>query len=132
MPFLFVGALAVVVAVLFALATYKVVSQPGVSSGNGAATTTATADGKVRVDVWIPDDAQAQIGSTFLPHPGAVRVYPGRALMEIYFDDGRALNCTFDAKQGVAVRYVGGDAISVNDGPSDRCIKGVTRASPPR
>ena len=46
------------------------------------------------------------------------------ALMEIYFNDGRQLNCTFVAIDGITVRHVvdgGVDAISVNDGVAKPC-----------
>ncbi|MBW1877888.1 MAG: serine/threonine protein kinase [Deltaproteobacteria bacterium] len=121
-PYAFVGLLALVVAVLGALATYKVVNQQDATP----AAYEVSDSGKVRVKVWLPSDGQAQVGGQFLPTPGHVLTYPGTTLMEIYFDNGSVLNCTFQAAEGIAVRYVvenGVGSLSVDDGLAQPCIQ---------
>ncbi len=120
-PYVFVGGLALVVAVLFALATYKVINQ-GASSPSSVS---YAGSDQVRVQVWIPSDAQALVGGNLLRTPGHVRTYPGTTLLELHFDDGKALNCTFQAAEGTAVRYVvegGRGAVSVDDGIAQPCV----------
>jgi len=125
-PYVFVGVLALVVAVLGALATYKVVNQGAVVADATASELTAPGDGpKVRVKVWIPADSQAKVGGVFLPTPGHVSTPPGTTLLELTFDDGRKMNCTFQASEGIAVRYVvdnGVGALSVDDGVALPCV----------
>lgn len=72
----------------------------------------------VRVKIWLPSDAQAQIGQVFLPTAGHARVDRGATLMQIFFDDGRVMTCTFEAAEGISVRTVmdaGRYGISVDD-----------------
>ena len=82
----------------------------------------------VRVEVWIPSDAQAQLGETFMANKGAVRVAPGPTVLELFFDDGKHLNCPFVASGGTSVRWVGSDSVSVDDGDAQSC----TLVRPPR
>lgn len=85
-------------------------------------------DGKVRVKLWIPSDADAQIEGVLLRTPGHVRLYPGPNVAQLMFDDGHILDCTFNAAEGTAVRYVveaGKGALSVDDGVGKPCT--VTR-----
>ena len=111
-PFVFLGGMSAVAAVLIlAVLTKVLLSGPdGASAGDLA-----------RLKVWIPSDAQAQVGNAFLPTAGHVRVPPGETAMQIYFDDGRIVRCVFDAANGGAVRYVGADGLSVDDGAALPC-----------
>ncbi len=120
-PYVFVGALALVVAVLGALATYKVVNQ----GTTEAVAATQGVNDRVRVKVWIPSDATAKVGGIALPTPGHVETWPGTTLMEVRFEDGRLLHCTFEAREGIAVRYVvegGTGAVSVDDSEGSPCV----------
>jgi len=103
-----------------------VMSDRGEASGTELAEAPALDDGMARVKVWIPPDSQAQIGEdVFLPTPGFVKLPPGPTLMQLYFDNGRKVNCSFEAGTGDAVRYVPGEggrpALSVNDGAAIPC-----------
>ena len=125
-PYLFVGVLALVVAILGALATYKVINQDAASASVAADAVAAAPDGKVRIKVWFPTDAQARIGGRVMTTPDWVDVLPGTTQMELDFDSGEVLNCTFDAAAGIAVRYVveeGAGAISVDDGQALPCVQ---------
>ncbi len=115
-PYLFVGALGFVVVLLALL----LVAQSLVPRDT-VADNTPPADDKVRVELWIPDRVQAQIGEAFLSSKGSARIAPGRTRLEIMYDDGRRLHCTFVAAEGTTVRLVPGDAISVEDGDAIPC-----------
>jgi hypothetical protein len=125
-PYLFVGGLGFVVALLMIAAAAKALLSTG---GLGAGTATSVAetvqaaeDGKVRVEFWIPNQTQARIGEdVFLTTKGAARIDKGRTLVELMFEDGRVLHCTFDASDGTTVRWVGNDSISVDDGDAVPC-----------
>ena len=121
-PYLFVGALGFVVMLLGSMAALKLlVSTPL----NGAQTAVVhQQSGLVRVKIWIPSDAQAQVGNAFLPTPGHARVEPGPTQMTLWFNDGRELNCTFVASEGTTVRAVmdaGSYGLSVDDGEVGGC-----------
>ncbi|MBX2797657.1 MAG: serine/threonine protein kinase [Myxococcales bacterium] len=111
-PYVFVGVLGFVVVLLGGLALVKALS--------GDPDTQAP-DGLVRVEVWIPDEAQARLGETFLASRGAAFIAPGPTLLELLFNDGKVLNCTFEAMSGTEVRWVGDDSVSVDDGDSQSC-----------
>jgi serine/threonine protein kinase len=133
-PYAFVGVLSVVILALGALVLAKLLA-PRTDPTAVVGTTEAPAleDGKAGVRIWIPSDAQAQVGGVFVPQAGTARVFPGPTLMEIYFDDGRQLSCDFVAAEGIAVRYVvedGAGAISVDDSPGRRCNV-VSSGAPP-
>jgi serine/threonine protein kinase len=114
-PYLFLFFLAFMVVLLMTLATVKFISERSPSG---------IADGTVRVKVWIPSDAQAQVGPAFIGTAGGVRVAPGPTVMVIKFDDGRNVKCEFEAVQGLTVRYVwdaGRHGLSIDDGPAVPC-----------
>ena len=116
-PYVFVGLLAFLFVLLGTLSVVKFVSS-NLASNTPTQAEVAASGGLVRVMVWMPSDAQAQVGQAFLPTPGHVRVPPGPTLMQIYFTD-RMLNCSFDAAEGVSVRHAvdsGREGITVNDG----------------
>ena len=120
-PYLFVGALGLVVLVISGLAITKIFV-----SGHGPAAlfTSATGTGRVNVKVWIPTDAQAQIGDERLLTPGTAHVFKGNALMELHFVGGSVLACHFDAQEGETVRYVvdkGKGGLSIDDKTSVDC-----------
>jgi serine/threonine protein kinase len=114
-PYIFVAGLAFLVVLSMVLAGAKFASELSDRGPN---------DGTVRVKIWIPSDAQAQVGPAFLAAPSGARVPPGRTAMEIKFDDGRQVGCVFDAKEDLSVRYVWDDgrhALSIDDGPAEPC-----------
>lgn len=134
-PYAFVGALFFIVLLLGAMATAKFVAErtgPELTIAPPAPLVpSAPADGKVKVKVWIPSDADALIDTELLRSPGNVRVYPGVNAMQLMFASGEVLACTFEAVEGSAVRYVvegGKGALSVNDGAGRVCT--VTTAAP--
>ena len=117
-PYLFVGGLAFLVALLAVLVVFQAVMK---SPSESAA---VAADGTVRVNVWIPGDAQAQVGPAFRPNSGFVRIPPGPTNMQVFFDDGRGYTCHFDASEGGAIRFIydsGGFGLTVNDGATKPC-----------
>jgi hypothetical protein len=111
-PYLFVGGLGFAVMVLMLLALTKSLwaeARPGPE------------DGRVRVELWMPEGARAQLGDVFLSAKGAARVAAGTTLLEITLADGRVLHCSFVAADGEEVRLVPGDAITVDDGDAIPC-----------
>ena len=81
-PYVFVSVLGFVVVLLGALALIKQFSPD-----------TTDSDGLVRVEVWIPDTAYAQLGETFLRSKGAAKIPPGTTVLELMFSNGKYLNC---------------------------------------
>ncbi len=76
------------------------------------------------VRVWFPRDAHARVGTQSLAVPGTLNVPPGRQELDLTFDDGRTLRCSFEAADGVAARYVverGVGGVSIDDGPAAPC-----------
>lgn len=134
-PYAFVGALFFVVLLLAALAVAKFVAerQTGpVAPPAPAVVPMEDADGKVKVKLWLPGDADAQIDDELLRTTGTVRVYPGVNVAQLMFENGEVLSCTFEAQDGITVRYVveaGKGALSVNDGAGKACTV-VTPANP--
>ncbi|MEQ1501671.1 MAG: serine/threonine-protein kinase [Myxococcota bacterium] len=124
-PFVFVGVLGVLVAALGFLALLKFL-RVGSSAGAGGAP--APDDHKVRVEVWFPADAQAQVGDVVLQTKGAARIGPGPTQLELSFESGRMVQCPFVASDGTTVRWVGNDEVSVDDGDAARCR--VVRTAP--
>jgi serine/threonine protein kinase len=104
-PYVFVGSLVVVVALLAAAASIKAL----------------TTDARVRVELWIPSGAVAVLGDVVLRERGVARVEAGAQELELTLENGRRLRCAFDARGGTEVRWVGNDAISVDDGEAVRC-----------
>jgi hypothetical protein len=53
-------------------------------------------------------------------------VREGANLLELMFDNGRVVHCSFNAESGTTVRWVGDDKISVDDGDARPCqlVKG--------
>jgi hypothetical protein len=118
-PYIFVGVLGFVVVLLLGGVGLKLMfgSPSGAVEPEG---------GRVSLSVWIPSDAHAQIGENMIRNPGRYEVEPGIQLMQIFFDDGTSLNCTFQAAPGIAVRYVvdaGNSGLSVDDGPIQHCVE---------
>lgn len=130
-PYIFVGVLGFVVFMLFGMAGLKLLMGSG-----GPNTTTGTQAGAhhpVSLSVWIPSDAHAQIDTLLIPNPGRYNVDAGLQLMQMYFDDGTSLNCTFTAADGIAVRYVvdaGRAGLSVDDGPIQHCVEVKSSSAP--
>lgn len=124
-PYIFAGALGFVVVLLIGLVGLKLFA--------GKSGTEPAASGLVRVSVWLPSDAQAQLGDHLVTQPGRYEIESGMHLMQIFFRDGRSLNCTFTAQPDVAVRYVvdaGNEGLSVNDGPIQACTPVSSRNTP--
>jgi hypothetical protein len=116
-PYAFVGGLGFAVMVLVLLALTKSLWWGATES----VANDAPNDGKVRVELWIPQGARAQLGDVFLSAKGAARVAAGTTLLEITLEDGRVLHCSFVAIDGEQVRLVPGDAITVDDGDTLPC-----------
>ena len=126
-PYIFVGGLGFLVVLLVGAVVLRLmlVSGPG--------PTMAPVDGKALVSVWIPSDADAQVGDTLVRGPGRYEIDTGLQLMQLFFEDGRSMNCTFQAAEGAAVRYVvdaGKAGLSVNDGPVEPCVEVTSQATP--
>lgn len=125
-PYVFVGVLALLLVLFGGLALNVMLSRNSAPAMVDPVTAPSVAgDGKVEVRIWIPSDAQAQVAGQFVPQASKLRLYEGPTLMELYFDDNSELACEFMATEGAAVRYVGEQAISVNDGAAVPCT--VTR-----
>jgi serine/threonine protein kinase len=126
-PYLFVSALGFLVVLLLGLVLFKLWADSG--------TTDVAADpasDAVQVSVWIPSDAQAQLGDHLVRQPGRYEIEPGLHLMQVFFQD-RQLNCTFTAEPDMAVRYVhdaGDEGLSLNDGPMQKCTPVKSSRSP--
>ncbi|MEQ1566722.1 MAG: serine/threonine-protein kinase [Myxococcota bacterium] len=121
-PYAFVGGLAVLVAVLAVLAGLKAYRTGALAWSGAEAHVAPIDDGKVRVVLWIPAGSHAQVDDVFLAAKGAARVDPGPTQLELSVD-GRTVGCAFDARDGIEVRWVGDDSISVDDGESIRCAE---------
>ncbi len=133
-PVLFVGALVALVFLFGGLALWKVLQSDGAQpiAGPSVPVVAPAQDGRVAVRIWIPSDAQAQVGGQFVPQASNIRIFPGATVMELYFDSGQQLTCEFTAADGIAVRYVvqsGAGAISVDDGAASMC-RVVSEANP--
>ncbi len=120
-PYLFVGVLGFVVVLLGGLAFLKALLPATSTLGPTAEANVDAGDGQVRVELWFPVDAQAQIGDVLMGAKGAAKLDPGPALLELRFDDGRIVNCTFTAEKGTTVRWVGDDSVSIDDGDGQPC-----------
>ncbi|MEZ4322054.1 MAG: serine/threonine-protein kinase [Myxococcota bacterium] len=112
-PYIFVSLLGFVVMLLIGLVGLKLMYGPTSTGGGPEAT------GLVEVQVWLPDDTQAQIGDVFVTGPGRYQVEPGTHLMQVYVAGGQ-MNCIFMAEPDIAVRFVG-EGLTVNDGPVQEC-----------
>jgi hypothetical protein len=80
---------------------------------------------EIPVFVWIPSDAKAQANRQIIDEPGYLSLSGNMGAIKINFEDGRRIQCPLTAKPGMAVRYVrdgGMDAVSINDGPAQRCF----------
>lgn len=123
-PYAFVGFLAFTVMLLGTLALLKFVASNSSQVASALQPAAVDADGRVRVKIWIPSDAQAQIGDVFLATPGGARISQGPTVMQIFFDDGRQIDCAFEAEPDTEVRYVfdaGRHGLSVDDGEARPC-----------
>lgn len=126
-PYLFVGGLGFLVVLLVGAVVLRLMLAPG------PAPTMSPVDGKALVSIWIPSDADAQIGDKLVREPGRYELDTGAQLMQLFFEDGRAMNCTFQAVEGAAVRFVvdaGKSGLSVNDGPVEPCVEVTSQAAP--
>ncbi|MCO4744793.1 MAG: serine/threonine protein kinase [Proteobacteria bacterium] len=138
-PYVFVGALTFMVLMLGALAMLKLVTDQRAGATQGViappqpVVSVEPPDGKVRVKLVFPSDADALVDDTLLRTRGHVNVYPGPNVAQLMFDSGQVLDCTFTvAEDGMAVRYVveqGQGALSVDDGTPKACT--VTKAATP-
>jgi hypothetical protein len=117
-PAIFLGAVAGLVLGLGGIASSKFLRQ------TREAARVAAAPEMAKVFAWFPSDARAMVGSNVLAAPGKIDVPPGRTTLELDFEDGRVVACTFEAATGTAVRHVidrGVDAITVDDGDAVAC-----------
>jgi serine/threonine protein kinase len=117
-PYIFVGLMVALVATLSVLAVIKALRN---ADARDVALNAPIADQRVRVEVWMPNNCQAQVGEVFLHTKGAARIAPGRTNLDLLFDDGKTLRCSFVADEGTTVRWVGNDSISIDDGDATPC-----------
>ena len=121
---LFLGGIASVVAVLGLAAALKLVL-PRLHVDTGmAAGAIAETSGQVRVKVWFPDQATAELGSRILPTTGSAWIDPGEAELRVSFDDGQLVSCPFTAYAETALRVFeqgGTRGFTVNDGAFTPC-----------
>ncbi len=131
-PYVFVGVLVALVTILLLLSAVKILGSRGAADTVAGAVPSMDGgaqeadDGRVEVGLWIPSDATAQVGDQTVATPANVRVYEGPNLVELYFDDGRQLHCSFTAAHGIKVRYVtdaGQGAITIDDGVAVPCVE---------
>lgn len=108
-PRRFIGALSLIVLLLAGGAGYKLWTSSG--------------EGRVRVELWFPDGVKATVDDVVLLQRGPARVSAGPKRMLVELPDGGRVECSFHAQSGVEVRWVGNDAISVNDGEPIRCAR---------
>ncbi|MCA9300080.1 MAG: serine/threonine protein kinase, partial [Phycisphaerales bacterium] len=113
-PYLFVSFLGFLVVLLVGLVALKLYT----AAMSGTPTGTQTA-GVITIQVWIPPDAQAQLGDHLITGPGRFDVEPGTHLMQVFLQE-RTLNCVFSAEPDMAVRLIG-DGLTINDGPLQEC-----------
>lgn len=124
---LFVGALAALVGALALAAGYKwLVPEVTVSKE------VAGHEGEIKVKVWFPESATAELGSRILPTTGSVWMKPGTATLKVSFDDGELLACPFVAKEDAAIRVFeqgGRRGFSLDDGTFVVCesLRGPTK-----
>lgn len=116
-PYVFVAGLGFVVILLALLA----VTKPLWLGVPESVASDAPDDDKVRVELWIPEGHKARLGEVFLGSKGSARISAGTTLLEIETSDARTLHCSFHASDGVQVRLVPGDAITVDDGDTVPC-----------
>jgi eukaryotic-like serine/threonine-protein kinase len=123
-PIWFVGGLLGAVAVLASLALLKYALTPDQN----------TAPSQVRVEVWIPSDADATLDDqVVLLEPGAARLDSGHTTMKVTFETGRVVMCEFDAVEGLQVTMVydaGRDGITLDKGAFVPCRQITTASSP--
>ncbi|MCA9570890.1 MAG: serine/threonine protein kinase [Myxococcales bacterium] len=126
-PYIFVGVLGFVVVLLCGGVVLRLMLDRSGTTGLNPV------EGKALVSVWLPSDADAQVGDTLIRSPGRYELDTGTQLMQMFFQDGRALNCTFQATEGAAVRFVvdaGKAGLSVNDGAVQPCVEVTSKATP--
>lgn len=121
-PYVFIGMMIALVSLLAGLAALKALRGNEFRTDLASNVSPLPPEGQdVRVEVWMPNDCQAQVGDVFLQTKGAARIAPGPTELELLFDDGRKLSCLFMAKEGIKIRYVGDNAISIDDSDPTRC-----------
>lgn len=122
-PYVFVGLLGVVVVALGILALIKAIRVTGGMPGTvtSIADVKPPNDDKVRIELWIPGESQARVGDVVLQAKGMARIDPGPSLLELTFDDGRRIECAFEADEGTSVRWVGNNSVSIDDGDAVPC-----------
>ena len=117
-PYLFVGVLLVLVIGLGTAAAYKAIASGTVG---GAPVAASADDGKVQIQLWLPDDASASIGDVNARFTGRFHVPAGPDLMDVYYRDGHTDQCRFLATQGAVVRIDGSRGISVDGSGYELC-----------
>ncbi len=125
-PYVFLGGLAFVITLMLIMVMVMQFNK----SGSAGAPGPALSDDSVRVNMFLPTDAQAQVGPAFRPNSGHVRVPPGPTNVQLYFDDGRRFTCGFEAADNLQVRVVmdsGAWSLSVNDGAPVACAQNTDK-----
>ncbi|MBN2798222.1 MAG: serine/threonine protein kinase [Deltaproteobacteria bacterium] len=112
----FVSLLVAMVTVLAVAAGYKILSP---SRGEEPDLIDESHAGKVKVKVWFPENATAELGSRILPTTGSAWIGPGDAQLKVSFDDGELVVCPFTASEETALRVFeqgGRRGFTQNDG----------------
>ncbi len=128
-PYAFVTLLVLVVAGLGTAALVKYAS-----AGNGAAVSWAPPvpqDGRVRVRVLFTDGIQVQVGDVHLTTQGAARLVPGGTQLEAYWDNGRTIQCKFEAVEDRVI-MVKADSLLIDEGKIGACVETVPAEPEPK
>lgn len=122
-PYLFVGALMLVVA---GLATAAGIKYLGASAQADSTPDwnppPEPDDGRVRVKIYFPEGVQLQVGDVHLATAGSARLVPGNTLLEAYWDNGRTIQCKFDAAPDTAL-ILENDGLKINAGEVTPCTE---------
>ncbi|NCG21629.1 MAG: protein kinase [Rhodobacterales bacterium] len=125
-PYLFLGSLTFVITLMLILVVAVQYKRIGVGDADGPSS--ALGDESVRVNLFLPSDAQVQVGAAFRPNSGHVRIPAGPTNVQLYFDEGTQYTCGFDAVDNLQVRVVF-DAktwgLSIDDGPAEPCSESI-------
>jgi len=120
-PYMFIAGLAGLVILLGLAATVK-----WAANSFAASRLSTPDDGRVKVSIFLPSDASAQIGDTRVPTSQSTRVFPGSQLVEVYWGNGRTMQCKWNAEEGQDI-HLDERGFQIDKGSFQPC----TETSPP-
>ena len=85
---------------------------------------------QIRVRFWFTSDARARVGNLGLAVPGPLNLPEGSHELDLTFEDGRTITCSFYVERPMTIRYVverGTGGISIDDGPVQTCWRAGSR-----